>query len=51
LAIVDAAFPVMATISAPTRLMLGNSRTSSSVSPEFEMASTISPRTSMPRSP
>ena len=41
----------MATISAPIRLMLGISRTSSSVSPELEIASTTSPRTIMPRSP
>ena len=33
------------------RLMCGMSRTSSSVSPEFEIARTTSPRTIMPRSP
>ena len=50
-ATVGAGLPVIDTISAPMRLTLGKMRISSSVSPEFEIARTTSPRTSMPRSP
>src|ERR1051326_2045757 len=48
---VELGLPVMATIDAPMRSRRGIRLTSSSVSPELEMARTTSPRTTMPRSP
>ncbi len=47
----DAGCPVSSTTGTPRRFTAGRMASSSSVSPELESASTISPRASIPRSP
>src|SRR3989442_1145298 len=48
---VEPGLPVRSTIGTPSRLSGGRIASTSSVSPEFESASTTSPRATMPRSP